>query len=359
MSLVDKYIFKRILLTSIGTIFIFTSIFALMKFIDEAEKIGRGEYDIFSAFWYTVILTPSLLPLILFVSLLSGVIIAVGKMHENKNFLILQFSSYSPKSIILKISFYVFFIFTVLFVATDFSSKFFTEISNNYRSIKLGETIHKVTSENIWHRQGENFIHIASKIDDLNLKGISYYEIEDMKLKKYSSSPEGKIEGNSIKMLNAETIGINQLSMKSKVAPSFMSEYETDIFFSQKELNVLNKKPHELDLMGLLKRLIFFNRSDIEKKEYSIEFITRILSPINLAAVVGMIVTNFFLKVESFSLGNRILSGVVYGLIIHLIVKIITVYSLTLANHFLLPHYIFSLILVYFSFRYLHKNFPS
>ena len=137
------------------------------------------------------------------------------------------------------------------------------------------------------------------------------------------------------------------------------SEYEIDTFFSQNELNVLNKKPHELDLMGLLKRLIFFNRSDIEKKEYSIEFITRILAPINLAAVVGMIVANFFLKVESISLGNRILSGVVYGLIIHLIVKIITVYSFTLVNHFLLPHFIFSLILVYFSFRYLHKNFPS
>jgi len=350
MQLADKYIFKKILLYTSGSILIFTAIFSLFKFIEEIERVGRGNYDIFSALWYTLFLTPSLLPLILFVAVLTGIILAIGNMHESKNFLILQFASYSPWQITLKVCFYVFVIFTISFIVLDNVSPYFQEFSKNYRSSKIGENIFKNSEKNIWFKESSKFIHIKKNLEGSKLEELSYFEIDDMKLKKIVLSDTGRIEDGNIIQDNVSILSFSESNNIDKLSFSSEQEHKTNFQFNEDQLNTLNKKPHELNLIGLSKKIIYSIRTGIQQKDYFIELVNRILLPVNLVSLVAIIMIFFFRRNSITSISSRIIYGIVFSLIIHFVIKILTIYSLSMDNYFLAPQIIFASLLAFFSF---------
>ena len=60
MKLLDRYIGKTVLNSTLVVMLVLLSLFAFAAFAGELDKVGRGSYDVMLAFEYTLLLLPRL-----------------------------------------------------------------------------------------------------------------------------------------------------------------------------------------------------------------------------------------------------------------------------------------------------------
>ena len=103
LQILDKYLFFRILSSSILSVLSLLAIFVFFKFLEELEHVGTESYSLITAIQYITFLIPSILNSVAILGIMIGTILSIGAMNHNRELLIYSVNSISLKHIILRI----------------------------------------------------------------------------------------------------------------------------------------------------------------------------------------------------------------------------------------------------------------
>jgi len=310
MKISDKYLLINILKTVAFVLVTITLIFSFFKFLEEIPEVGTYKYNYMTAFEYVILQIPATFDSLNSLSTMIGVIIALGAMNSNKELQIYQISSISIRGLIIKIVKISLFISFFLFILSQATYPFSSEIASNLKTYSLGKSINKI-DDSFWLKREKKFIYIKKYDLDGIKNEIQIFEIDKNSLKSYLFDKNASIKNDEIKLNDPIKSTFNNSNELLKINLKNEIAEQNIITLNEEQISLLRVNENEMSMREIFLAIIFSIENQTNFDIYLLELIKRIMLPFTTIGMV-LIGVPFILNFSrETSVGNRIFIGII------------------------------------------------
>lgn len=310
MRKLDRYISRNVLGATLTVLLILVVLEALFSFLGQLDDV-RGNYHSLDALIYTLLMIPKKLYELIPVSALVGCLVGLGSMAANSELVVIRAAGVSLWRIlgaVMKPA-------TVMVIAGLLLGEYLapmTEQVAETRKAIARSADGSYTGEGFWHREGHEFMYINAVEPNGVLYGVSRYVFDDdMQLQGSSFAQRGIYQGDHWLLENVATM--RREGDQFVTEQSLMEPWDTSLTTTL--LKVVVVKPESLPVSGLLTYTDYLAAQGLDAGEYDLALWTKLLQPLSILSLVLVGISFVFGPLRSVSMGFRIFSGVITGIV--------------------------------------------
>lgn len=311
MKIIERYLGKTVISTTLSVLGVLLALFALIKLLAETRDIGYGHYTLLSAFYYVLLTLPSQFYSFSPIAILLGSILGLSLLARHSELTILNASGVSLYQIawgLLKATSLI--VFFIVLIGEGIAPRA-ARLAENHKIFLTtsGQTL-MTQQGSLWIRDGHNFIYIQSIFHPTHLKKVSRYEFDDHNnLLKASFANQVNYENNH---WNAYDVFTSYLTPK-KITTSHTEHEIWPLSFSPKLLNSSIIQPEEMSLRQLNEYIHYRHKNLLNTSQYSLAFWQRLLQPFAIWIMMCLAIPFTFKHLRSLATSLRAIAGVVVG----------------------------------------------
>ncbi len=311
MNKITLYIGKTILMMISLTILLFVGLELIFTGVNELRYVGTGDYTLGHAAWFILLSLPENIAEIFPMAGLVGTILGLGMLASRSELIIMRVAGLSIQSIILAVMKIALILVAIAWLLGECIAPTLDKLAHRYKSVALSEGQALHTAHGTWMREGQNFIHIQSILNNQHLAGITQYHFDNnMILQKTSHAKEAKYIDHQWMMYDLEETQFEE-------GRTTQHSYSTQVWPSHIEpgvLNVVNVKDiDELSLSGLWKTMRYRQKNALDSKPYELALWQKIVRPFATLVMMFLAIPFIFGPLRSSTMGLRMLVGVFVG----------------------------------------------
>lgn len=321
-SLLNRYIFKSISFGIILAVLMFLTLDVLIGFIQQINTVGRGDFTVGSAFFYTMLTIPSKILAMFPVSCVVGVMIGLGALAANSELIVIQSAGVSR----LKLAWVTILTLVIWLVPISLMGEFIVPIAKlsaeSFKSTKISKDVGLGIKSGVWVRDG-NIIFNAkpqgnvydSKKQNIEMNDVTVYELDEkLQVVKVSNAEKAIHKGDSWELLGLEVTEFTTKGVVSEIIEkqTWPSRIEPEI------LSITHSRPKDLSIRDIVKYKEFQNNKQDVPIKYDIALWSKMVFPLLVIATALTGLPFLFGLLRSGGFGQRLLIGVMLGIIIFL-----------------------------------------
>jgi len=322
-----RYVFKKIIIYSLISLFFLVLIFSLFHFLEEMNK----DYEIGSKIEYLLYSLPSIAHLLSIFAILIGAILTLGTLNSNRELQILLTGGIGLRQILINFMLISFFL-SVFFIAIgEIFSPTFYEKSNQIKNTALGRP-YMNANKNLWFKEENKIFNIGESYDGKQFKNINIFVFEKNNLQEIINSNHGSLLNNKLildetKIQKINTESESQLSSLSNLT---LEKFDTGFTLSKQNITALNKDVRSMTFIELIEGVFFRVRIGLNSEIYLQEIISRLIKPITLMGMILLAAPLLLNLDRALSIGNMIFLGLGFGLLFQIFSRMINALSIEL-----------------------------
>lgn len=313
MKLITRYIIKKCFFNSFLVLFAFVMLFTIFNILGQLGDVNKGSYTTLAMLFYTVLLIPNYIYLLMPLAVLIGVMLGMLNLVNYSEYAIIRTSGMSYKKITL-----ILFIFGAAF---SFFTFLFGELigpeANHYAQVYKMEKLKQLVSTNlhsgIWSKDGTNsFVNIKQVMPDDTIIGVNIFVYDaNLRLKYFKSADVGKYDDKRklwvlthVKQYdytgqNIVKTELNNYQWLTAIAPNYFS--------------VLVIAPEDMSAIALVKYIHHLDINHQSTQRYQIAFWNKLLYP--LACISMSLIALAFIpnNRRNINLGGKLFVGILIG----------------------------------------------
>lgn len=312
MGKLDRYIGSTVFLAILAVLGIIASLALLFAFIDELDDID-GAYTMWGALSYVGLTAPERIYELLPMAALIGCLVGLGTLASNSELTVIRSAGVSIRRIVWAVMKPMLVLMLIGLLMGEYLAPWSSSVAQANRS--LAQSVGKAQSSKhgLWHRQGNEYIHINAVQPGGKLIGVTRYLIDDEeRLLSSSFARQGLYQEEGYWQL--EDIVYTELQERSSSVKQAASE-RWDVGLSPQLLNTVIMDPEALPLSGLWRYASYLNEQGLNASRYWLAFWGKALQPLVTAALVLLAISFVFGPLRSVTLGQRVFTGVVVGFV--------------------------------------------
>jgi lipopolysaccharide export system permease protein len=351
MKLLNRYIIKSVLQTTLIVVIALISLDFFIELIGELGDIGEANYTLTQGLLYTLLEMPSDICQLFPIAGLVGCLLGLGVLASNSELIVMRASGLSiyqiSRSVLYAVLLMVFLVSIIAEVITPTALRYADTLKALDKS--GGQAV--ATQQGIWLRDGQSFIHIESVKNAEHLHGISRYIFsEDHHLTSVSYAKEAKY-------LNHEWIvhDIYQTDItESKTSTEQFDQASWVMNLNPTVLKLAQVAPYEMSLRRLREYIQYQKQNGLRYQVSALNFWQRIFQPLGTCIMLLLAIPFIFGPLRSVTMGLRLVSGVIVGFSFYMLNQFFGPFSLV--YHFppfiaaITPSLVF-LVIGYFAMR--------
>ena len=309
MRLLDRHIGTTVLFSVLAVAGIIVGLDLLFAYIGELEDL-EGDYGAFAAFTYTLLTLPRRLYELLPMATLVGCLIGLGTLASNSELTIMRASGVSIPRIMGAVLKPLLVLMLGGVLLGEYAAPYSENLAESRRALAIGSG-EAVKSKGLWHREGDDFIHINAVQPNGTLHGITRYRFDDERhLLETSFAQRGSVmdEGWLLEEVSATLFGPDGTSRVEQHA-----QQQWEIGLSPSLLRVVLLDPDALPLTGIWRYQNYLADQGLNNSPYWLAFWKKLLQPATPAALVFVAISFIFGPLRSVTLGQRVFTGVLVG----------------------------------------------
>ncbi len=311
MRKLDSYIGKSVFLAIFAVLGIIIGLASLFAFIDEMSDISDS-YTLWDAGEFVVLTAPRRLYDMLPMAGLIGCLIGLGGLASNSELTIMRAAGVSLGRIVWAVMKPM----LVLMLAGVLIGEYLAPVTENKaqadRSLAQGSGEAQSSKRGLWHRQGEEFVHINTVQPNGLLLGVTRYHF-DSERHLLSSSFARKAQYQEDHWQLTDVTSTMFRGDHTEVVKS--AEERWDVALTPQLLNTVVLAPESLSITGLWDYIHYLSDQGLNNDRYWLAFWTKVLQPLVTAALVLMAISFIFGPLRSVTLGQRVFTGVLVGFV--------------------------------------------
>jgi len=314
MRIINFYIFKAIIGSTLLVLGVLLSLGAFIEFISQLDDIGTGAYGFFEALSYTALKLPRFAGGVLPVSVLLGGLLGMGALATHSELIVLRASGVS----LARIGEAAFYTGVVLAVIGALLSEFVSPPLDRYarqmKALAKNSEVGIAGGGSAWLRDGNLFFNINRAEDGIGFGGVYVYRIN--------------VDGDGLVAIgrsrSADVDVFNNWSFEDYGETNFSPEGIT-VFDRPNAVEPGKLNPDVLDLtevrtssLGaaeLWRYIQYLKNNGLDAEEYEIAFWGRIAAIAGIAIMCVLAVPFVMGSLRTSGAGARMLVGVAIGLI--------------------------------------------
>ena len=312
MAKLDRYIGTQVFFAILAVLGIILGLALLFAFIDELSDLNKGDYGLAQALWYVLLTAPRRAYEMLPMAALIGCLIGLGTLASNSELTIMRAAGVSIGRIVWAVMKPM----LVLMLAGILIGEYVAPLTENQaqadRALAQGGGAAQSSKRGMWHRQGQEYVHINAVQPGGVLLGVTRYRFDDeRRLLSASFARRAEYRDNHWMLSNVKTTLLHE--DHSEVVNQ--REERWDIELNPELLGTVVMEPEALSVTGLWQYIHYLSEQGLNNARYWLAFWTKVLQPLVTGALVLMAISFIFGPLRSVTLGQRVFTGVLVGFI--------------------------------------------
>jgi len=311
MIILDQYIRKVVISNIAIVILVLTSLFAVINFSGEFNKIGQGNYTILLAIQYTLLTLPTQAYEFVPVASLLGVLIGMGALANRSELIIIRASGVTLNRITVSVMKAALIVIIVGFLIGEFVAPESKQYGQQLWLKALNKNASLNTHSGLWMRDGDKYVHVRSVDTEGKLSGIEIFTFDDnynMKLATSAESATYDPEQGWL-LLNVRNSFINSDNIKVES----LKKLHLDNLLPPDVIKIVSIEPAMLSVWRLHQYIKYLKVNGLESSQYELTFWNKIVIPLSIFAMVMLAMPLIFGLGRGTSTGKRIVIGFLLG----------------------------------------------
>ncbi len=316
MKLLDQYIGRAVLQSTVVVMLVLLSLFAFATFSGELDSIGHGNYGAIDALQYTLLLMPGLAFQLFPIVVLLGAIIGLGMLASQSELIVMRAAGVSIKRIVWAVMRVGILLLLFMVVVGEYVAPEAEQRAQKIKTDLLEVKVSFNTEQGLWARDGNNVIHIRDLISKEQVANVSIYEFDEhnrlnkMIHAKLASFIEGQwhlneVSSSLVSMDGVKTTVVSEVQWRSLLVPDLIS--------------VVTVAPSALTGMGLYRYVQYLRDNGLDASQYTLALWKKIMLPVTTIVMIFLAVPFVFGPLRSVGVGQRIFVGTLFGIAYYLI----------------------------------------
>ncbi len=314
MKKLDRHIGLTVFAAMMVVMTIIVFLDTLFGFMAQLDAM-RANYQLPEVAQYMLLTMPKRIYEVIPVSALIGCLVGLGSLANNSELVVMRAAGVS----LIRISWSVMKPAIVLMLIGLLLSEYVSPITE-----QMAQTGRKIarsadgqyTDEGLWHREGDDYMFFNAVEPNGVLYGINIYRFdENRKLEETVYAERALSQGNHWLLENVETS--TYYNDRVDVSSARTQIWETGLTTTL--LKAVVVKPDDLSISGLSTYIDYLDHQDLQSAEYALALYKKVLQPLAIFALVLIGISFVFGPLRTVSMGLRLFSGVITGVIFMII----------------------------------------
>lgn len=325
MNKLDGYIAKQVL----GAVFIICLVVIgldmVFEFVDEANDMDE-QYRFTDVLFYLALRVPSRIYEFLPIASLVGCLVGLGVLASNSELTVMRAAGISLQRIVMSVLKPAMLLAALALVLGEFIVPVTEQKAQSHRALAQsgGEALR--SQYGVWHRENSEFIHINAVEPGGKIHGITRYQFNAQRqLVKSSFAQTGVYSKEGWRLSEVETTHFHRShstdteNTEESVPDTTSTEHESEVLWQSgltpTLLSVIVVKPVDLSITGLWSYSGYLKEQGLNSDQYLLAFWSKLLQPASIIALVLIGISFVFGPLRSVTVGQRIIAGVILGLV--------------------------------------------
>jgi lipopolysaccharide export system permease protein len=305
----DRYIGSSVFTAIVGVLGVILGLASLFAFIDEMSDVS-DTYTLLDVLSFVVLTAPRRVYDMLPMAALIGCLIGLGSLASASELTIMRAAGVSIGRIVWAVMKPMLILMLVGVLVGEYVAPATENIAQANRSLAQGSGDAQSAKHGLWHRQGDEFIHVNSVQPDGLLYGVTRYRFDDQRHMLTSSfAKRAQFDKDHWQLSDVTTTVFHDGSTEVVTLPV----ERWDVALSPQLLNTVVMAPEALSISGLWGYIHYLADQGLNNGRYWLAFWVKVLQPLVTAALVLMAISFVFGPLRSVTLGQRIFTGVLVG----------------------------------------------
>ncbi|MBT8768191.1 LPS export ABC transporter permease LptG [Metapseudomonas boanensis] len=314
MVKLDRYIGTSVLFGILAVLGVIVSLAALFAFIDELGDV-EGGYGVMDAAWYVFLTLPRRLYDMLPMAALIGSLIGLGSLASSSELTVMRAAGVSIGRIVWAVMKPMLVLMLVGILVGEYVAPWSENLAQANRSLAQGGGDAQSSKRGLWHRQGEEFVHINAVQPNGILYGVTRYRFDaERHMQAASFARRAMFQGDHWLLEDVKTTHFR--GDHTEVADAASERW--DVQLDPQLLGTVVMEPEALSISGLWRYAHYLAEQGLNNGRYWLAFWIKVLQPLVTAALVLMAISFIFGPLRSVTLGQRVFTGVVIGFVVRI-----------------------------------------
>ncbi|WP_439877021.1 LPS export ABC transporter permease LptG [Pseudomonas prosekii] len=309
MVKLDRYIGSSVFVAILAVLGIILGLATLFAFIDEMGD-ASDTYTLLDVLVYVLLTAPRRMYDMLPMAALIGCLIGLGSLASNSELTIMRAAGVSIGRIVWAVMKPMLVLMIAGVLIGEYVAPATEVVAQAKRSLAQGSGDAQSARHGLWHRQGDEFIHVNSVQPNGLLYGVTRYRFDkERHLLSASFAKRAEFDTDHWQLSEVTTTLFHD---KSTVVDNPAVE-RWEIALSPQLLSTVVMAPESLSISGLWGYIHYLSDQGLANGRYWLAFWVKVLQPLVTAALVLMAISFIFGPLRSVTLGQRVFTGVLVG----------------------------------------------
>lgn len=311
MVKLDRYIGTSVFFAILAVLGIIVGLALLFAYIDELGDIS-ATYGLLDAGVWVLLTIPRRIYEMLPMAALIGCLIGLGNLASSSELTIMRAAGVSIRRIVWAVMKPMLVIMLAGVLIGEYLAPWSENLAQANRAMAQGGGEAQSSKRGLWHRQGDEFIHINAVQPNGVLLGVTRYQFDaERNLLSASFARRALFQSDHWQL---EDVVATQLQEQSTAVVNSPSQ-RWDVQLNPQLLGTVVLEPEALSVTGLWRYIHYLADQGLANGRYWLAFWTKILQPLVTAALVLMAISFIFGPLRSVTLGQRVFTGVLVGFV--------------------------------------------
>ena len=311
MVKLDRYSGTSVFFALLAVLGIIVGLALLFAYIDELGDISAS-YGLLDAGGWVLLTIPRRIYEMLPMAALIGCLIGLGNLASSSELTIMRAAGVSIRRIVWAVMKPMLVIMLAGVLIGEYLAPWSENLAQANRAMAQGGGEAQSSKRGLWHRQGDEFIHINAVQPNGVLLGVTRYQFDAQRnLLSASFARRALFQSDHWQLEDVVTTQLQEQSTAVVNSPS----QRWDVQLNPQLLGTVVLEPEALSVTGLWRYIHYLANQGLANGRYWLAFWTKILQPLVTAALVLMAISFIFGPLRSVTLGQRVFTGVLVGFV--------------------------------------------
>ncbi len=334
IGILDRYIGRSILSTTVLVLFTLVSLFALFAFISELEDVGKGHYSAGVAAQYILLTVPGIAYLLFAPAVLLGSLLGLGSLANNSELTVMRAAGVSVGRIVRAVLITGVGLTVVAALLGETVMPRTEQIAEELRLNALEQRLSSKGSSALWVRSGHQYVNIATVLPDKTLLGVTVHTFREQKLTESliaaravrDDNNEWVLEGIQISTFSDDGVKTQQQKRASwsELSSSSDPDGSSTNLLSPQLVSNLSVSDENLSALALYNQVRYLKDNQLDSNTTELSFWQKITSPLSTLVMLMLSLPFVFGSQRSGGAGQRVFVGILLGIVYVLMNKLLT-----------------------------------
>nr|WP_028469860.1 LPS export ABC transporter permease LptG [Neptunomonas japonica] len=311
MKCLDRYIAYQVLSAIFVILLVIVGLDLVFEFVEQTGEIN-DRYRFVDVLSYLMLRIPSRLYEFLPLASLVGCLVGLGMLASNSELTVMRAAGISIQRIVLAVMKPAMLLAVFALILGEYVVPVTEQKAQSSRALAQSAGQALRSKHGVWHREDNQFIHINAVEPGGKIHGVTRYSFNDQRQMVASSFAKSGVYSTGGWLLEdvvstlflgdrTQTEQVDEESWKSGLTPTLLSVIVVD--------------PMDLSISGLWSYSSYLGEQGLDSNQYLLAFWSKVLQPAGIFALVLIAISFIFGPLRSVTVGQRIIAGVIVGLI--------------------------------------------